>query len=102
MGMHSCYRTSTLDSRYNHTEYMKYVKFVCFPKPYKQWKIRRYSPIREKELNEKRKRWIHACGQPTSGLHALTMKNITRETYMYNTFCNIALCNADCYIFFSQ
>ena len=53
---------------------MKYLKFVCFPKPYTQWKIRRYDQIREKGQNEMCKRWINACDQPTSKPNAFTSK----------------------------
>ena len=82
--------------RYSHRKYINYVKLVCFPKPYKQWKIRRYNAIREKVQNEKCKRWINACGQPASGPNAFTIKILQKKTYMYQTFCNITLCNVDC------
>ena len=82
MGIHCCYGTCTSDSRYNHREYMKGVRFIRFPKPYNQGKMRKHDPVREKEQNERCKRWIHACGRPTSGPNAFTIKNITRETYI--------------------
>ena len=82
MDMHCCYRTCTSDSRYNHREYMKYVKFVCFPKPYLISNEKKDINQFAKKNKMKSANDGYICGQLTSGQNAFTMKNITRGTYM--------------------
>lgn len=79
---HCCYGTCTSDSRYSDTDNMKGVSFIRFPKPYKQRKNGKHDSKLERQKNEKCKRWIHACGRPTSGPNAFTIQNINKDTYI--------------------